>query len=873
MAANPFVGRNLKAPASIGGAQAALVDANAVWDTEIRPTAGTLVSGNSMVSYGVGVSMAINKRVLIAIPVRGHFTVAHLNFELSSSTAGGFNLVVLPIVSELFKLGDFSDISADNIDQSAVDAWDSPPVQTTGPGTDPGNNADNDHRAVFAIATDWLGSETVAFADIGSEAAADHVVNPSTGTLAAVFNRARKAAIEQGAAYATIMLVHEDESLASSLVTFRGLNGIGEKPSIGGVASAMPYDGLVMAMRPKLGLPTTTTIDCQLFFGALDWSAPGAPGSTLTIEYSSDPADLPAGSAMTGGTAIAAYTITGAETLTGHADFQLDTATQGRDASGFWHYRVKAVIAEQTYYGPTRPIRPKSGKAMAIADPHQIVAMNGVPAGAAEALQVQDATYNRIRSLCDGTPANHPSFIVSEGDGWAFCQTTAATIWPILEDGSGLSDSGTEIIARRKYTGIDGTTDAAGTSFDSSSFGDWTDIAGIAVTTDYVVVIESGTGATPGIYQIDSVSAGAITLTTSAGANATDVVFRVEGSRDQVRHTIFAQLNNSVCPFELAAILEVLGNHAPYHAHGRAINNGLGVNITEDVLAVLIEFQLIPPASIIPGFDQPVGHEGKGHYAFTAGENDEVQVAVMNAGIDSLISTGWTSGTYPIALADPSDWQLHDDVRDWRNGLLGSSPADYWDEHLHNALVGASVGQPSNYDRSGVDQLATGYRSVHLDPQLRASKFVEKCKCNLGHDHNDEVQLVGGITYHWLATPGDAAGQSGQPYSLGFNGPLFHRPAVDGTLGNAGFYRIDYSAGGIVYRYVATIISTTPTDYTLEENWTGGEYPLSLPGRGFTDGDGVRSVTVPQDAAGQRRMKYELPRGLSRGSGRTTSYG
>lgn len=73
----------------------------------------------------------------------------------------------------------------------------------------------------------------------------------------------------------------------------------------------------------------------------------------------------------------------------------------------------------------------------------------------------------------------------------------------------------------------DGATDGAGTGLSSSAAPSFTAFPAV-VAVDDVVVIESGTGVTTGTYLISSVTSGTITLSSSAGASATAITFRVE---------------------------------------------------------------------------------------------------------------------------------------------------------------------------------------------------------------------------------------------------------------------------------------------------------------------------------------------------------
>jgi len=226
---------------------------NLTWDTLIRPTAGDSVFGNAAAVYDVGVFLGSVNRVLLALPLQGPFTSVHIQFELGAATSGNFNLVALPVVSQLTAMLDFSDISYNHVIQSASVPWQNPGVLTSGPGTIPGNNADNAHRVVFPISAGWTASESVAFADVGSGVIADHVVNPTTGLMADVLGRAHEAAVAQGSVYMVVMLVHEDESLGLNKIRLRGLNGTGAKPSFGQVLAATYVRPSDLRMSGRLG--------------------------------------------------------------------------------------------------------------------------------------------------------------------------------------------------------------------------------------------------------------------------------------------------------------------------------------------------------------------------------------------------------------------------------------------------------------------------------------------------------------------------------------------------------------------------------------------------------------------------------------------
>ena len=78
-----------------------------------------------------------------------------------------------------------------------------------------------------------------------------------------------------------------------------------------------------------------------------------------------------------------------------------------------------------------------------------------------------------------------------------------------------------------RITGTTTTNGINGTTFDSGAIADWS-VYGIDADDDMVVLTNPETGVTAGAYQITTVAAGSLTLTTSASSTAGDADFRIE---------------------------------------------------------------------------------------------------------------------------------------------------------------------------------------------------------------------------------------------------------------------------------------------------------------------------------------------------------
>lgn len=139
--------------------------------------------------------------------------------------------------------------------------------------------------------------------------------------------------------------------------------------------------------------------------------------------------------------------------------------------------------------------------------------------------------YDHSLQILSGTgltARNHKITAISGGTltiSGGGTSTKADATWRIVRNPKVYDTALADVLA----SGTNATTDMAGTSFDSGSYSDWTVPLSIAASQDvrYKVEIISGTGATPGIYDVTTVASGSLTLATSAGSNATDIVFKI----------------------------------------------------------------------------------------------------------------------------------------------------------------------------------------------------------------------------------------------------------------------------------------------------------------------------------------------------------
>jgi hypothetical protein len=139
--------------------------------------------------------------------------------------------------------------------------------------------------------------------------------------------------------------------------------------------------------------------------------------------------------------------------------------------------------------------------------------------------------YNHALQIISGTGLTAGTFQITNISGGTLTiagggtSTQADATWRIVRSPKIYDPSIADVLA----TGTNGTTNGAGTEFDSASYSDW--LVPLNVTASqyvrYKLEVISGTGATPGVYEITAFDSSALTLATSVGASATNIVFRI----------------------------------------------------------------------------------------------------------------------------------------------------------------------------------------------------------------------------------------------------------------------------------------------------------------------------------------------------------
>ena len=89
-------------------------------------------------------------------------------------------------------------------------------------------------------------------------------------------------------------------------------------------------------------------------------------------------------------------------------------------------------------------------------------------------------------------------------------------------------------VADIRASASDGTTDAAGTQFDSVTYNDWTSLD--INTDEYVLIVTRG--APPGSYELASIDAEHLTVTSAIGANASGITFQIRSKEPYIHASI-----------------------------------------------------------------------------------------------------------------------------------------------------------------------------------------------------------------------------------------------------------------------------------------------------------------------------------------------
>lgn len=373
------------------------------------------------------------RRTILLDPMANPGRVESCSFGMNVIVEGTANFVVGPIIGECAKL------SPDNsayqyVSISGTDDWDDAATGTTGAGTPPGMNIDSNVRAIFSMVT---GTGAKVFSDVVGTG----LINPSSGSLDAVWNAARKAALEQGAAYAGVMIYSEDESTATEIRA-------NTLSSLSFDLYPSPLDGWMLETVPQLRLPTTSGCRVGVQLGTMDFSGFTIAGISLVGSIPTE--------------------ITNVKDLT--------ALTDPSDADGEYYSAALAVSEAYEVYGGMRPyiIRFQLDgnafdtpfmygtrlvgdntmfKSGVTGDDHKHALLNhaagktvsGTTDGA-EGLAAQRAAEEYVASRWTLLDPLHPRYWMFAGDNMDFCQYTSFQCFPIKKDGSGVADDAADTI-------------------------------------------------------------------------------------------------------------------------------------------------------------------------------------------------------------------------------------------------------------------------------------------------------------------------------------------------------------------------------------------------------------------------------------------
>lgn len=410
-------------------------------------------------AVSLGVVGANKRRLILAFPCKGYWTDGDLYLYVAGSPTANFNTVFLPIVDQLDELADLSTVSNTNVNQSTPTAWTEAGSATTGAGTDPGHNTDNSVRAVFGWTTSDVGSLTAGkyrLADTVEQADDEaHVVkNPSSGTLASVFNRADAAARAVGSAYFFVLACSEDESSTASVsITLLPSDNVAvsASPQYGGECALAPFDGLCLESDLVLGFAGGSQCDVTGVVGSV---AP-TTGDEFWMEYGSQ-AQFDSDSGYTATSHLDISALTRGKTFVRTIATYSESAPLNRPAMKVQGVTFKGQLAQT----PQVPTLGDEQIDIYRGDSHEVVGWNDKVSDATEALQVQAATDAHINETIEASTGKVRSIRYHDG-AWAFGQLTSASnqIFPLEADGSGiasgsatshyaLSQSDTDEIAR-----------------------------------------------------------------------------------------------------------------------------------------------------------------------------------------------------------------------------------------------------------------------------------------------------------------------------------------------------------------------------------------------------------------------------------------
>lgn len=329
-------------------------------------------------------------------------------------------------------------------------AWSVAGTDTSGSGTAAGHNTGSAY-ATFA-------NPTATGAIILSDVAGTGVTTPSAGSLDDVINEAMLAALENGWEQAILIVADANEAGTAATnehftVTTKEGAAAGDPataPSVEFTLYPSPLDGWLLECAPQLALPSGDEISVGLRYGPAITAS--AAGFSAVVGWGASTSEIP--------------TETTASQDFDDFDpgepiwFDLETTYPFLEKYGFSYYRVQitgpnAKVYTCPYFRIATLPRVNERRAWRkarLSDDHFVILLNGLVVGGADPLQAErrqahEHTMRAIGTACDSD--SPPSICIHDGDGPEYTLepiNVAGSLFPLADDGSGLSDSGTSHI-------------------------------------------------------------------------------------------------------------------------------------------------------------------------------------------------------------------------------------------------------------------------------------------------------------------------------------------------------------------------------------------------------------------------------------------
>lgn len=800
----------------------AVTGAAPVWDCFVNSNAATTTFG-ATTTVALGTTAANKRRILFAFSVSDWHLSAEIRIPANAGTVG--NIVALPVVNQLALLGDGSDISWTNADQSAGTAWIEANVNTTGPGTDPGGNTDNNYRAVLPFPA-GSGAPHVL-----SDVVGGGNINPTSGSLHSVFARAAEAAIEQGTSYGVIMLVKEDESAAGA--TLCNLLGAATTPLLGAGTGVPILYNTVLECPARLALTTDTTFCVVVQLGTIAFSV----GDLMRIRF-----NVPTGDIVDGNESVD-YEFDGTE-VAGQwikfLDIEPDTYA---DSNGFFQYQVLYESVNGTspiIAGPTHIGRLMGGPSQSIWDNHWMSAIND----AKPADWVANTVYAQGDFIVPTTPNGYKYICTTGGTSHATVEPT----WPTTM-GNSVVDNGT--LAWQIYSRV-----GAGTDF--------TDVGSEALLVQAASFLKyenmcDGTAENHPSFAIDGGDNLFFVLMSSLnplfpvhhdGSGIANSPTSIEATdEDDVHESGRAWFKWNAFPYWSVSILWTMNNHSAGFWFNFFANNGGETSIADWVTAAAIDACVIPPNSAHSFYSQPTTARGQANYSWV---NKNTQCYVLNVYRGSGSNKDITPWAGPYVTVGIDDWAMTVDDLAWVASVTAASTCTSADVYRHNGMTRYNTGAPTYYGRGDIFKLYLTASDLALRNTFE-TKWPGLWEDNYGHDHLEDYGTVGDgrTTARCHATQGNVPfNATSQPpgdgtYDGGFYNdignpisPGLHARPGTNRLHNAGCYFKFYNEHGFFEDYIATLVSTAVAGVEYLDN-------SDLAAAGYVDGQLIRRLTFP----------------------------